>query len=249
LADPAVEIAFPESVISFFRGEIGQPPGGFPKALQKKILKRRRPLRKRPGAGMKPVNLKTQRHRAESRAGRHITEREFASYLMYPQVFVDYASHHRAHGNVSHLPTQVFFYGMVPGDEIAVEIERGKTLIIRFLALGDANEAGRRTVFFELNGQPRSVRIADQTQEAAHPANRVAETGNPDHVAAPMPGMIISVVVEPGQKVKRGDTLMSIETMKMETALTAERNGTIAEVIARIGDQVNAKDLLTVFES
>ena len=198
---------------------------------------------------MKPVNLKTQRHRAESRAGRHITEREFASYLMYPQVFVDYASHHRAHGNVSHLPTQVFFYGMVPGDEIAVEIERGKTLIIRFLALGDANEAGRRTVFFELNGQPRSVRIADQTQEAAHPANRVAETGNPDHVAAPMPGMIISVVVEPGQKVKRGDTLMSIETMKMETALTAERNGTIAEVIARIGDQVNAKDLLTVFES
>ncbi|MDC0191278.1 pyruvate carboxylase [Rhodospirillales bacterium] len=247
IIEPKKEIAFPESVISFFRGEMGQPPGGFPEALQKKILKRRRPITERPGIKMKPVNLKLKRKEAETKAGRRISDQELASYLMYPQVFIDYSAHRRKFGNVSHLPTLVFFYGMGTGDEIAVEIERGKTLIIRFLALGEVDKNGVRTVFFELNGQPRSVLVTDFSAENQHPANRLAEDGNPNHVAAPMPGVISTIVTKVGQKVKRGDTLLAIEAMKMETAVTANKDGVIAEIVTTIGEPVNAKDLLVIF--
>jgi len=247
IMEPKKEIAFPESVISFFRGDMGQPPGGFPEALQKKILKRRRPITERPGIKMKPVNLKLKRKEAETKAGRRISDQELASYLMYPQVFIDYSAHRRKFGNVSHLPTLVFFYGMGTGDEIAVEIERGKTLIIRFLALGEVDKNGVRTVFFELNGQPRSVLVTDFSAENQHSANRIADDGNPNHVAAPMPGVISTIVTKAGQKVKRGDTLLAIEAMKMETAVTANKDGVIAEVVTTIGETVNAKDLLLIF--
>lgn len=166
---------------------------------------------------------------------------------MYPQVFIDYSAHRRKFGNVSHLPTPVFFYGMGTGDEIAVEIERGKTLIIRFLALGEVDKNGVHTVFFELNGQPRSMRVTDFSAENQHPANRLADDENPNHVAAPMPGVISTIVTKVGQKVKRGDTLLAIEAMKMETAVTANKDGVIAEIVTTIGEPVNAKDLLLIF--
>ena len=245
--DPNKEIAFPESVVSFFRGDVGQPYGGFPKDLQRKILKRKKPLTVRPGAKMKPVNLRNLRKEAETKVGRHISDVELGSYLMYPDVFTAYAAHLRKFGDVSVVPTKVFFYGMEPGDEIAIEIERGKTLIIRFLALGDAGSDGKRTVFFELNGQPRSVRIVDQSEESLVPVNRVAEDGNVNHVAAPMPGIIARIAAEVGQKVKQGDPLLAIEAMKMETAVNAERDGVIAEITTSTGASVNAKDLLIVF--
>ena len=246
--DPDKEIAFPESVISFFRGELGQPPGGFPKALQNKILKDEKPITVRPGSLMEDVDLDATRKEVEQKIGRHISDFELGSHLMYPQVFADYADHLRQFGDVSKIPTQDFFYGMEPGGEIAVEMERGKALVIRFLALGDANEDGVRNVFFELNGQPRSVRIRDHSQESSRSVNRVADDQDPNQLGAPMPGVIVAIVVEPGQKVLRGDTLLSIEAMKMETAVTAEFDGTVAEVAISIGDQVNAEDLLVVFE-
>ncbi len=247
IMEPKREIAFPESVISFFRGEMGQPPSGFPEALQKKILKRRKPITERPGIKMKPVNLKLKRKEAETKVGRRISDQELASYLMYPQVFIDYSAHRRKFGNVSHLPTPVFFYGMGTGDEIAVEIERGKTLIIRFLALGEVDKNGVHTVFFELNGQPRSMRVTNFSAKNQHPANRLADDENPNHVAAPMPGVISTIVTKVGQKVKRGDTLLAIEAMKMETAVTANKDGVIAEIVTTIGEPVNAKDLLLIF--
>ena len=247
IVKPKKEIAFPESVISFFRGEMGQPPSGFPKALQKKVLKRRKPITERPGINKKPVNLKLKRKEAETKVGRRISDQELASYLMYPLVFIDYSAHRRKFGNVSHLPTPVFFYGMGTGDEIAVEIEIGKTLIIRFLALGEVDKNGVRTVFFELNGQPRSMRVTDFSAENQHPANRLADDGNLNHVAAPMPGVISTIVTKVGQKVKRGDTLLAIEAMKMETAVTANKDGVIAEIVTTIGEHVNAKDLLLIF--
>jgi len=245
--DPDKEMAFPESVISFFRGELGQPTGGFPKALQKKILKGEKPITVRPGSLMDDVDLEETRKEVEQKVGRHISDFELGSHLMYPQVFADYASHLRQFGDVSKIPTQDFFYGMEPGGEIAVEMERGKALVIRFLALGDANEDGVRNVFFELNGQPRSVRIRDHSQESTRPANRVADDQDSNQLGAPMPGIISAIVVEPGQKVLRGDTLLSIEAMKMETAVTAEFDGTVSEVAVSIGAQVNAEDLLVVF--
>jgi len=247
ILDADKEIAFPDSVVAFFRGDLGQPHGGFPADLQKKVLKGAPPLTARPGAEMADVDLPALRLEAEQKIGRQISDRELSSYTMYPVVFADYAAQRRAYGNVAHVPTRAFFYGLEPGDEIAIEIERGKTLIIRFLALGDADESGMRTVFFELNGQPRSVRIQDQGAGVALPPNRTANASNPAELGAPMPGTVVSVVAEMGQKVLRGDTLLAIEAMKMETAVTAERDGTIAEMIAEVGMQVSAKDLLVVF--
>ncbi|MBT3992153.1 MAG: pyruvate carboxylase [Rhodospirillaceae bacterium] len=246
--DPEKEIAFPESVIQFFRGELGQPYGGFPEALQKKILKGDEPITVRPGSVMEDIDLKASKADVEKTVGRDISDPEFASYLMYPQVFTDYAAHLEEFGDVSKVPTAAYFYGMEPGEEIAIEMERGKTLALRLLALGDAGEDGKRTVFFELNGQPRSVRIDDHSQESTRPTNRIAEATNPNHVGAPMPGIVSSVIAEPGKKVLQGDTMLSIEAMKMETAVNAERDGVIAEVVVEIGSQIGAKDLLVVFE-
>ncbi|MBT5938601.1 MAG: pyruvate carboxylase [Rhodospirillaceae bacterium] len=246
--DPEKEIAFPESVIQFFRGELGQPYGGFPEALQKKILKGDEPITVRPGSVMEDIDLKASKADVEKTVGRDISDPEFASYLMYPQVFTDYAAHLEEFGDVSKVPTAAYFYGMEPGEEIAIEMERGKTLALRLLALGDAGEDGKRTVFFELNGQPRSVRIDDHSQESTRPTHRIAEATNPNHVGAPMPGIVSSVIAEPGKKVLQGDTMLSIEAMKMETAVNAERDGVIAEVVVEIGSQIGAKDLLVVFE-
>ena len=146
------------------------------------------------------------------------------------------------------MPTRAFFYGMDAGDEVAIELQKGRALVVRFLVLGDVDENGLRTVFFELNGQPRSIRVKDEASGIAKPANRIAEAMNPAHVGAPMPGIVSRISAAKGQAVKKGDILLAIEAMKMETAVTAERNGTIAEVVVTIGTQVNAKDLLIVFE-
>jgi pyruvate carboxylase len=245
--DPEVEIAFPESVVQFFHGDVGQPYGGFPPALQKKVLKGKAPLTRRPGEVLPPADLTDLRKQAEQGAGRLINDAEFASYLMYPKVFADYAATRFKYGNVSVLPTNTFFYGLAPGQEVNIELERGKTLILQFVTVSEVHEDGTRTVFFELNGQPRSVRVPDRSQVAKRPAARKIEAGNANHVGAPMPGTVVTVAVKDGQKVQRGDVLLTLEAMKMEAAVRAERDGTIAEVIARPGLAVDAKDLLVVF--
>ncbi|MFP6711925.1 MAG: biotin/lipoyl-containing protein, partial [Rhodospirillales bacterium] len=206
------------------------------------------PITVRPGSIMEDIDLAATKTEVEATVGRDISDQELASYLMYPQVFTDYAAHLEKFGDVSKIPTAAYFYGMEAGEEVAIEMERGKALIVRFLALGDADDDGTRTVFFELNGQPRSVRIDDHAQESKRPTARAAEADNANHVSAPMPGIVSSLVVEVGQKVLQGDTLLSIEAMKMETAVNAEQDGTIAEVVATIGLQIAAKDLLIVFE-
>jgi len=244
--DPEVEIAFPESVVQFFHGDIGQPYGGFPEALQRKVLAGREPLAVRPGEVLPPADLEALRREAEKQCGREITDEEFASSLMYPKVFQEYVEKRNAYGNVSVLPTHTFFYGMEPGEEITIDIERGKTLIVRFVAVSDLHDDGTRTVFFELNGQPRSVRVQDRSQGVVREAVRKAEPDNPNHVGAPMPGTVATVAVAPGQKVERGDVLVTLEAMKMEAAVRADRDGEVVEVVARPGQQVDAKDLLVV---
>ena len=246
--DPAVEIAFPESVVQLFRGDLGRPLGGFPAALQKKILGSQKPLTVRPGELQPPADLETERASAETKIGRKITKTELASYLMYPKVFTDYAADRAAFGDVSTVPTAVFFYGMQAGQEINIDLERGKTLIVKYIATSDAHEDGTRTVFFELNGQPRPIRVTDRTLMPKRPPPRKAETGNPNHVGAPMPGTIATVPVHVGQKLARGAVLLTLEAMKMETTVRAERDGIIKELLATPGMQVDAKDLLAVFE-
>ncbi len=242
--DPEREVAFPESVVSLFHGDLGQPPGGFPKALQKKVLKGGSPIKVRPGKSVPPADLKAVKTEAKKKVERAITDEELQSYLMYPKVFVDYADHHRRFGPVETLPTPVFFYGMEPGQEISVHIEAGKTLNILFTAVGEVDEEGLVKVFFELNGQPRSVRIEDTTVVATVEKHPQAEEGNPDHVPAPMPGVVASVAVTEGQKIASGDLLLTIEAMKMETAIHADRDGTISQITVQAGTKVDAKDLL-----
>ena len=245
--DPQTDVAFPESVVQFLRGDLGQPGGGFPPQLQAKVLKGQPPITERPGALLPPTDLAAAREQiGKATPWRQVTDDDLASYLMYPKVWLDYARDRKQYGDVGMLPTPVFFYGMEPGQEISVDLERGKTLIVRFVAVSDVHEDGSRTVFFELNGQPREVRVADRSQMAKHPPQRKAEPGNPKHVGAPMPGTVATISAIVGRKVARGDVLATLEAMKMETAVRADIDAAVVEVVARPGQQVDAKDLLVV---
>ena len=250
VVDPNRELAFPESVVEFFEGRLGQPPGGFPEALQKKILRERTPQTERPGANLPAVDFAKSREELEKKILRKADDEEVLSYLLYPRVFTDFAEHLRLYSDTSILPTEVFLFGMQPGEETSVDIEPGKTLIIKFLTVGDPHEDGRRLVFFELNGQPREVLVLDKSLAGeAVRAKAKAEPGNPLHVAAPMPGAVVSVPVAVGEQVTAGQKLLTLEAMKMETTLYAERAGRIAEVLTRAGTQVEGGDLLMRFEA
>ncbi|MEM8796803.1 MAG: pyruvate carboxylase [Pseudomonadota bacterium] len=245
---PDKEIAFPESVIDMLAGNLGQPPGGWPEAIQKKALKGQEPITAVPGSLLPPVDLEAERKAAEEELGRAISDEELASYLMYPKVFIEFAKAQELYGPTSVLPTPVYFYGMEPQQEISVELERGKTMIIDCLAVTDVDEEGFCKVFFDLNGQPRTSKVPDRTHGAsAGTQRRKAESGNAAHMAAPMPGVISTLAVKSGQKISSGDVILSIEAMKMETALHAERDGEITEVLVKVGDQIDAKDLLVVY--
>jgi pyruvate carboxylase len=167
---------------------------------------------------------------------------------MYPKVFLDYMGRHRLYGPVRTLPTRTFFYGMQPGEEITAEIDPGKTLEIRLQAVGETTDDGEVKVFFELNGQPRVIRVPNRAIKAKTAAKPKAQEGNPNHIGAPMPGAVASVTVAVGQKVKAGDMLLTIEAMKMETGLHADRDATIKALFVHAGSQIDAKDLLIELE-
>jgi pyruvate carboxylase len=244
--NPEREIAFPESVVSLFRGDLGFPPDGFPVALSRKILKTEPPKAFRPGDSLAALDLAVARAEAEKQIGRKVDDTDLASYLMYPKVFKDFADHQRQFGDVSVLPTQTFFYGMREREEAAIDLSPGKTLILRLQGLAPAEEEGVVKAFFELNGQPRTLRVnkAGVTRAAQRP---LAESGNALHLPAPMPGMVATVVVKSGQSVKAGAPLLSIEAMKMETQLRAEKDSVIKMVHVKPGDVVSAHDLLIEF--
>ncbi|MEQ8831372.1 MAG: pyruvate carboxylase [Alphaproteobacteria bacterium] len=246
--DPSTDIAFPDSVVAMLRGDLGQPPGGWPEALVAKALKGDAPITDRPGKHLAPIDLAEERSKAQKAAQRHVGDFELASHIMYPKVFADYAKHRREFGRVDVLPTPVFFYGMKPGDEVSVDIDPGKTLVIRLMTVGEADQKGEREVFFELNGQPRVIRVADKAVAPSAPANEKADIGNSSHVPAPMPGVVSTMVVSEGQTVQAGDVLMTLEAMKMETSITTPRAGKVTRIAVKAGTQVDAKDLLAVVE-
>ena len=245
VANPDKEVAFPESVISLFKGELGFPPEGFPKALAAKVLKGEQPLAGRAGDFLPPVDLEAKRQELAQAIGRQASDTDLASYLMYPKVFKDYAEHRREFGDVSLLPTSPFFYGLQDREEIAVDIDKGKTLVVRQTGRSEAaDEEGKVKVFFELNGQPRASRIALAGATASGKARAKVAAGNDRQVGAPMPGMVVTVAVKPGQKLSRGAPLLSIEAMKMETVLTAEVDAVVKAVHVRPGEVVAVKDLM-----
>ena len=246
--DPEKDFAFPASVVEMLRGDLGQPPGGWPKALQEKALKGTAPITVRPGALLAPADLEAVRAEAERTCQRSLRDEELASYLMYPRIFAEFAAMQRKYGPVSALPTHVFFYGMAAGDEIMIEIETGKVLVVVLQTIGEVDDEGHVKVFFELNGEPRVIRVPNRSVAAKIQARRKADEGNEAHLAAPFPGVISSVAVEGGQRVKAGEVILTLEAMKMETALRSGHSGTIKELLVRPGNMVDAKDLLAIVD-
>jgi pyruvate carboxylase len=246
--NPDKDIAFPDSVVGFFAGDLGQPPGGFPEALQKKVLKGRTPLTERPGSYLKPTDLEAERKKISDEVGHPIDDYRLASYLMYPKVYSDFEKTQDRYGPTEVLPTPVYFYGLAEGDELFVDIEKGKTLVLQYLGRAPTNEKGEVRVFFDLNGQPRTILVPDRLKVGEVKVRAKAALGDAKQVGAPMPGVISTLNVKEGQKVAAGDVLCSIEAMKMETAIHAEVDGVVAELLIKPGDQIDAKDLLVRFE-
>lgn len=247
--DPSVDMAFPDSVVDMLKGNLGQPHGGWPQGILKKVLKDEKPLTDRPGKTLPAVDLEEVRAKLSKELnGLAVDDEDLNGYLMYPKVFLDYMGRHRAYGPVRTLPTKAFFYGMEPGEELTAEIDPGKTLEIRLQAVGETTEDGDVKVFFELNGQPRVIRVPNRAIKAKTAAKPKAQEGNAAHVGAPMPGSIASVAVSVGQKVRAGDLLLTIEAMKMETGLHADREATVKALHVHPGSQIEAKDLLVELE-
>ncbi len=246
--DPNRDVAFPESVVGMMRGEIGQPTGGWPKDIQKKVLKGDKPFTKRPGADLKPVDLEKTRAEINAKFDQEFDDEDLAGYLMYPKVFADYTARHDTYGPVRTLPTNIYFYGMKPAQEISVEIDPGVTLEIRLQAIADTNAEGEAKVFFELNGQPRQIRVPDRSVSNVATARAKTDPANDNHVGAPMPGVVATIAAQEGAPVKQGDLLLTIEAMKMETGIHADRDGVIKKLHVTAGAQIDAKDLLVEFE-
>jgi pyruvate carboxylase len=246
--DPNIEVVFPESVADMLKGNLGQPHGGWPAGIQRKVLKGDTPVTTRPGAGMPPVDLEATRAKLSKDLGVAIDDEDLNGYLMYPKVFTDYMMRHKAYGPVRSLPTKAFFYGMEQGEEVTVELDPGKNIEVRLQAVGETTDDGEVKVFFELNGQPRVIRVPNRAIKAKVAAKPKAMEGNPSHIGAPMPGSIASVAVTAGQKVNAGDLLLTIEAMKMETGIHADRAAVVKALHVHPGSQIDAKDLLVELE-
>ncbi|MGJ3205430.1 pyruvate carboxylase [Geobacillus thermoleovorans] len=235
---------FPDSVVEFFEGYLGQPHGGFPKELQRIILKGREPITVRPGELLEPVDFEQIKRELYDKLGREVTDFDAIAYALYPKVFLEYAETVEKYGDISVLDTPTFLYGMRLGEEIEVEIERGKTLIVKLVSIGQPQADGTRVVYFELNGQPREVIIRDESIKAAVAERIKADRTNPNHIAATMPGTVVKVLVEKGEKVDKGDHLMVTEAMKMETTVQAPFAGIVKDIYVKSGDAIQAGDLL-----
>ena len=242
------QLAYPQSVIDLVSGRMGKAPGGFPKKVRERILRDEKPLRGRAGASLPPADLNAEMETVRKIWRGEPSKREVVSSLLYPEVFASFADHRKSYSDTSALPTPAFFYGLKPGEDIEIDIERGKTLIIKFLAVGEAHE-GNRTVFFELNGQPREISVPDHTLESEATPHPSADPNNPAHVGSTMPGMVVSVSVRSGDSVVVGQPLLVIEAMKMQTTVTAEREGIVAEVHVDPHTTVETGDLLVSLET
>jgi pyruvate carboxylase len=238
-------IDFPESVIDMLSGGLGQPDGGWPADVQKVVLGTKKATTKRPGELAEPVDLEATRTELTTKLGRPASEDDLYSHLMYPQVFADFMAFKAKYDDLSGLPTPAFFYGLHIGEEIEIEIDPGKILIIKLISIGEADTAGRRALFYELNGMPRESVVFDNSLKSVSKASRIkGEPNNPAHGCAPMPGMVTEVAVSVGQEVKAGDKLVVLEAMKMLTTVSAGVDGTVAEVHVTKGDRVESDDLL-----
>ncbi len=243
----AGRLDFPSSVVGYFQGHIGNPPGGFPEDLRAAILKGLPVAQGGPGDGLEPVDLTALATALAQKHGRKLARHEVISAALYPRVLDEFWAQLALYEDVSILETPTYFYGMEVGQEIWVELEPGKTLVVSLSAVGEPNEDGGRTVWFEVNGHGRQVSVRDRSRASAAQERRKAERGNDKHIGASMPGLVMAIQVKPGAKVEAGDALLTLEAMKMETVVRAPRAGTVAEILTAPKTQVQAGDLLLLF--
>jgi pyruvate carboxylase len=240
------ELAFPESVVGFFKGMIGQPYQGFPAELQRIILKGEEPISCRPGELLEPADFEAERDKIEAKVGHSIDDKRLMSYILYPHVYPDFDKHRQEYSDTSVIPTPIFFYGLEPGQETSLDIEPGKTLIIKLNAIGRVHPDGTRHIYFELNGNARSVVVRDQSVVTEDLVREKADKTNTKHIGAPMPGKVLKLTVKSGDEVKTGDILMVTEAMKMETNIKAREDGKVADVRFKEGDNLDKEDLIIV---
>jgi pyruvate carboxylase len=241
-------LTLPNSVVEMFSGSLGEPDGGWPPHIQEIVLKGATPQIGRPGEHLAPVDLEQAKAQAEKKVGHKISRTDLMSYLMYPDVYLKFAKARGSYGDVDALPTPAFFYGLGKDREITVELEPGKLLITKYLTTSEPHPNGTRTVFFELNGQPREVTVRDRSLQPAVPTREKADPAKPGHVGAPIPGSVTSIAAELNGEVKKGDRLLVMEAMKMQTTIYAPVSGRITQRLVQVGDTVEAKDLLVVIE-
>jgi pyruvate carboxylase len=222
-------------------GGLGEPMGGWPPEVVKAVLGRKP---KKPAAAPR-IRLETTKAELAAKLKREPSDDDLYSHLMYPQVFADFAKFSKEYGDVSVLPTPAYFYGLKNGEEISVEIEPGKTLFIKLIDLRDADKEGRRIVLYELNGVPRETTIADRSVAPKTKPRTKADPGDSKQVGAPIPGMITALgLATVGSKVAKGDKLLTLEAMKMQTTLYAPESGVVAEILVAVGDSAESGDLL-----
>jgi pyruvate carboxylase len=243
-------LSFPESVQAFFRGDIGQPAGGFPKKLQKIILKDKKPYTDRPNAHLKPIDLEGGfeefRKKFQPKFDRELVYTDFISWKLYPKVFEESLKKRSLYGDVSKIPSKNFFYGMELQEETIIEIAEGKRIIVKLLSIGPANEDGMRTIFFKVNGETRNIEVHDRSLQITKVENEKAEPENSKQVGAPLQGLLSKVFVKKGQDVKKNQPMFVIEAMKMETTISAAEASQIKSVVLKEGSMVNAEDLVIV---
>ena len=245
---PKHNLTLPNSVLEMFAGSLVQPDGGWTKKLQQQVLRGQKPLRGRPGANLPPVDFEQTAIQIERLTGQPPSKDDVMSYVMYPDVFIKFARAQESFGELDVLPTRTFFYGMKTGEEISVELEPGKTIVVRFLTVGELRPDGHRTIFFELNGQPREVSVRDRSQKVAGAVRETADPNHRGHIGSPTPGVVTSVLVEQGQQVKEGQKLLVLEAMKMQSTVYAPVAGKVARQLVQPGQTVETKELLLVIE-
>jgi pyruvate carboxylase len=240
----AGRLDFPQSFVELMSGRLGQPHGGFPRRLQEAVLKGRPAITDRPGERLAPHDFDAARKRLGSRLGRAPDEARLLSDALYPEVFSDYLEYQDSFGDASILPTRCFLYGLQVGEEVSVDIERGKTLIVKLIAIGGLTADGHRMVYFELNGQPREVVVRDLSADVTEKKRPMADPSDPLDIGASMPGKVLKILCEVGRRIEPGTPLLVLEAMKMETAVTASTVGVVERLEVAVGDQAVAGELL-----
>jgi len=245
---PRHTLTLPNSVVDMFAGSLGQPEGGWPAHLSAMVLRNQKPIDGRPGEHLVPIDFEQTTATIERQIGRRPSHDEMLSYVMYPDVFAKFARAEQRFGDLAVVPTRQFFYGMKTGEEISIDLEPGKTLVVKFLTIGEARPDGQRTVFFELNGQPREVSVQDRSLKTTAAPKEMASPGHPGHIGAPTPGVVTAVTVEHGQIVEQGQKLLVLEAMKMQSTVYAPIAGKVVRKLVEPGQNVDTKELLLVIE-